>query len=212
MIKRWGRDYYDQGGILLNVIPGGSGGTRRGIPLSEEHRLKIGATIRRMIESGHYRKPSINPHIWTDEERLAWGDKVRAMMTQETRARIGNTKRRRYATEDHPWKGRRHSEQSKELNRVAHLGKKWTAEQRAAAAAAERPAHKEATKAKISESIVQHYGVQFEVTFPDGHTEIVTNLRAFCKAYDLSDANMRAVASGRLKQTKGYRARRLTAS
>ena len=66
---------------------------------------------------------------------------------------------------------------------------------------------KKGTGEKIAAAIAKTY----EVTFPDGHIEIITNMRSFCRDHNLGSSNMSAVASGKLKQTKGFKCRKLFA-
>ena len=54
-------------------------------------------------------------------------------------------------------------------------------------------------KGKIS------YTKTYQVSFPDGHTEIITNMAQFCRDYGFSRGNMYAVAKGRLNHYKGFR-------
>jgi hypothetical protein len=49
----------------------------------------------------------------------------------------------------------------------------------------------------------------YKITFPDGHTEIVNNLRQFCKYNNLNSGNMNQVALGNFKQHKGFKATKL---
>lgn len=44
----------------------------------------------------------------------------------------------------------------------------------------------------------------WQITFPDGHVEVIKNLRAFCREHGLSQGNMHAVATGRKKSCKGF--------
>lgn len=46
------------------------------------------------------------------------------------------------------------------------------------------------------------------VTFPDGHQEIITNLRQFALEHGLDQGNLMHVVSGRQKQHKGYKVKR----
>ena len=50
---------------------------------------------------------------------------------------------------------------------------------------------------------------EYEVTKPNGDVIIVRGLVAFCKEEGIDAPNLCAVAKGRLKQHKGYRARKL---
>lgn len=46
------------------------------------------------------------------------------------------------------------------------------------------------------------------ITFPDGHNEIVVDLQRFARYNSLSVGNLHGTVTGRLKQTKGYSAKR----
>ena len=50
---------------------------------------------------------------------------------------------------------------------------------------------------------------QYEITFPDGHKEVIIGMRAFCRKHKLHDGNMSNVVHGRHKQHKGFKARKL---
>ena len=50
---------------------------------------------------------------------------------------------------------------------------------------------------------------EYEVTKPNGDVIIIRGLVAFCKEEGIDSSNLCAVAKGRLKQHKGYRARKL---
>lgn len=44
----------------------------------------------------------------------------------------------------------------------------------------------------------------YEITFPDGGTERIVNLKKFCDKYGLDQGHMSGVASGRRSHHKGY--------
>ena len=46
--------------------------------------------------------------------------------------------------------------------------------------------------------------IKFQITFPDGHTEITNNLRQFCRENNLNSGDMTKVSLGKCKQHKGY--------
>jgi group I intron endonuclease len=60
-------------------------------------------------------------------------------------------------------------------------------------------------KAMGTESILSTY----EVTFPDGHTEIIKGLSNFCKEYSLSQPHMSSVANGNRPHHKKFKCKLL---
>jgi group I intron endonuclease len=65
----------------------------------------------------------------------------------------------------------------------------------------------EETKRKISEAKQGKisYIKTYEVIFPDGHTEEISNMAEFCRIHNLHKGNMSSVAKGTLKQYKGFK-------
>jgi hypothetical protein len=49
----------------------------------------------------------------------------------------------------------------------------------------------------------------WEIIWPDGKLEIIENMGKFCRENSLSNSNMSSVASGSLKQHKGFKCKRL---
>jgi hypothetical protein len=47
------------------------------------------------------------------------------------------------------------------------------------------------------------------VTFPNDNIEVIQNLNEFCRKHNLYPSCMNRVASGRTKQHKGYKCKRL---
>ena len=47
--------------------------------------------------------------------------------------------------------------------------------------------------------------LKYEITFPDGHTEIIVNMARFCRENNLQRTNMSRVSRGIRKQHKGYK-------
>lgn len=54
-------------------------------------------------------------------------------------------------------------------------------------------------------AITESKAKSYLITFPTGETEVITNLRAFCRKYNLSCGCMVHVAKGRNKQHKGFK-------
>lgn len=50
------------------------------------------------------------------------------------------------------------------------------------------------------EKLKKHY----EITFPDGHKEIIFGLRVFCREHNLNEGNMSNLATGKINKYKGY--------
>jgi len=65
---------------------------------------------------------------------------------------------------------------------------------------------KEETKRRMSEDRIGKisWTKNYSVTFPDGHTENITNMAKFCRIHVLSNGNMSSVAKGRLPHHKGF--------
>lgn len=106
----------------------------------------------------------------------------------------------------HPWIGRNHSEESKEKNRQAHLGKKLSDENKEKLRQSRigKP-QTDYQKQKVKEANQKSW----IITDPQGNSFTIINLRQFCKANNLDQGNMVNVASGRLRQHKGYKCSRL---
>jgi hypothetical protein len=50
----------------------------------------------------------------------------------------------------------------------------------------------------------------WEITFPNGHKEIIKNKSQFCREHNLSSGNMTSLSQGKLKYYKGYKCSKLT--
>jgi len=70
------------------------------------------------------------------------------------------------------------------------------------------------SKQRIAEAMrktqLENTAGTYEITFPDGHKETITNLTLWCLSHDLQAKYMFRVCSGERKQYKGYRCKRLT--
>lgn len=79
-----------------------------------------------------------------------WGSE----MSDETKMKIGISQRRKYAKGLHPWIGRKHTDQSNQKNRIAHLGKKHSEETKTKIGLSRKGyLHSEESRKKISESL-----------------------------------------------------------
>lgn len=135
----------------------------------------------------------------------------------------------KFQGEEHPWFGRKHSEDSKKKMSLSKKGKQlWLGK-----------THSEDTKRKMSESKkgkkptkaieasikarlgkptsqVQKEAARnsraktWEVTYPDGRIEIVFSLLRFCKEHGLQETNLRRTGMGILQQHKGFKCRKLS--
>ena len=207
LVLKWGRKDYDEGGILLNVTPGGEGATRSGIPLNEEHRQRIGATIKQMKAEGRYNQPQhtgwANPAAVKEKLRVI----ATEAMTDEKRKRISESVKQAIAEQGSWWEGRHHSEESNERNAEAHRGVVLSEVTRAKLAVVNTgKIESQVTKDKIGKALAT---VEYEITHPDGHTERILNLRQFCRDHGLNQGNLTKTSTGKLGQHKGYRAKRL---
>lgn len=103
-------------------------------------------------------------------------------------------------------RGFKHTEEAKEKNRQAHLGKKRTPEaiEKTRQANLGRP-QTDFQKQRAREA---NQRIWLVIT-PNGDKEIVINLRKYSLERGLDPGNMMHVASGRFKQYKGYKVIRL---
>jgi len=127
------------------------------------------------------------------------------------------------------WKGKKHTEESKKKNSEAHKGKKHTEEQVAnhslemkkrwesgiydkrknpdkegmIARGMTMKGKKQSDNQK--RKVAEKLSANWEVQFPSGEIEIVNNLNAFCREYNLDPANLkRTQPNGNQKQHKGF--------
>lgn len=103
-------------GILHNLTNGGENPPRRTEPHTEERRKRI-----RESNINTYRSQKIR-----DKISRANKGRVRSAKTRQKLSEIGKT----LLGAKNPFFGKKHSEESKEKNRLAHIGKKWSAETR----------------------------------------------------------------------------------
>lgn len=113
--------------------------------------------------------------------------------------------------------GRKHSQETLRKMSENQKGKRWTEEAKLKASlkrkgrkVSEETRRKISISAKkISKEIRNNAGLKrskkYIVTSPNGDIFEVIGLRSFCLKNNLSDSNMSAVASGRLKHHKGWK-------
>lgn len=178
-------------------IGGMSGWSGTGDNYTDEHKRKISES----------RKA-----YWETEEGKIWKEKLTEMMKGNSNGsnRI-NTK---------------HSEETKRKIGEANKGKTRNEQQKKARSSLtkklwengvfdNRPLPSEETKRKISESQMGHPGYDTQkqaakkalskkwiVTFPDGHTEEIINLRQFCRDFNLDQGTLARTQKG--GKHKGY--------
>lgn len=118
-------------------------------------------------------------------------DKISASWTPKRKARL-------LAAQKKYWTPERRAQQSVRQTGTPHspkhtvkLAASWTPNRR--------------TKHAASQSC------DYQIGWPDGHEEIIRNLRAFSRAHDLGASNMVQVSKGRRKHHKGFRCRKIGA-
>lgn len=129
--------------------------------------------------------------------------------TEESRQKISDTKKEQFASGIvKPRKGFKHTEEAKEKNRQAHLGitqSKETITKRIKTRTENYKPQTEYQKQKVREANEKTW----KIITPEGTEEIITNLRQYSIERGLDPGNMTHVASGRLKQHKGYKVFRI---
>jgi hypothetical protein len=128
--------------------------------------------------------------------------------TEETKMKVSEAKKRQYASGEviHPCLGRVRSEEAKDKQRQKMKGRKLTPEH---ANKLKQSRLGKGQTANQKEKAREANQKDWLVTFPDGHQEIVTNLRQFALVNALDQGNLMHVVSGRQKQHKGFRVCRL---
>jgi len=112
-------------------------------------------------------------------------------ISEETKRRIGDANRGRIMPPDavrrmaDKLRGRKHSEKTKTKIGLAQQG------------CLNHRFGKTGAKSKSSKTYL--------IEFPDGETQVVTGLTAFCISHNLTHGNMSSVAHGRLKHHKQYK-------
>ena len=127
--------------------------------------------------------------------------------TEETKKKISETKKRnRELGITKVRKGFKHSEESKEKNRQAHLGKKRTPE----AIEATRQSRLGKQQSDFQKQKAREANQKkWLVITPEGEELEIINLRKFAIENGLDQGNLVHVANGRQKQHKGYKVKRL---
>lgn len=65
------------------------------------------------------------------------------------------------------------------------------------------------TKEERSKIQSENFSKDFQITFPDGHKEIIHGLRKFCREQGLSFSSMYTVSCGENKSIRGYKVKRI---
>ena len=145
-----------------------------------------------ILESGRPPKFKGEEHHWYGKKH-----------TDESKRKMSETKKERYAKGIiRTCKGYKHTEEHKEKNRQAHLGKKRTPE----AIEKTRQANLGKKQTDFQKQKAREANQKtWRVITPEGNEEIITNLRQYSLERGLDPGNMMHVARGRLKQHKGYK-------
>ena len=184
--------------------------------------LQIFETQEELIEA----ETAIIRENWDDPLQMNWNDSGVGWSSINNPSKI-----------NHPWKGRKHTDETKrkasetikkqfENGRVAHMkGKQHTDETKRKESETKKKQYASGEckswnkgqtglcggwkqtdnqKQKAREANQKDW----LVTFPDGHQEIITNLRQFALENGLDQGNLMHVVSGRQKQHKGYKVKR----
>lgn len=123
--------------------------------------------------------------------------------TDETKRKISETKKELYKKGlIKTRKGYKHTEEAKEKNRQAHLGKKQSPESIEKTRQANLGRNQtDYQKQKAREANQKTW----RIITPEGNEEIINNLRQYSLERGLDPGNMMHVARGKQKQHKGYR-------
>lgn len=143
------------------------------------------------------------PPRFSGEEHPWYGRKH----SEESKKKMSETKKKNYATGVTPIRrGFNHSEEAKEKNRQAHLGKKMNPEsiEKTRQANIGRP-QTDYQKQRVRETMQKRW----LVITPEGEELIIVNLRQFSLERGLDPGNMMHVARGRQHHHKGYKVKKL---
>lgn len=147
-----------------------------------------------LIESGR-------PPIFKGEEHPWYG----RSHTDESKRKMSETKKELYKKGlIKTCKGHKHTDEAKEKNRQAHLGKKQTEDtinKRIKTRKENKKPQTDYQKQKAREANQKTW----KIITPEGNEEIITNLRQYSLERGLDPGNMMHVARGKQKQHKGYR-------
>lgn len=147
-----------------------------------------------ILESGRPPKFEGEDHPW-------WGRKH----SEESKKKMSETKKERYANGIIKKRtGYKQSQETKEKNRLAHLGKKQSKEsidKRIKTRKFNNKPQTEYQKQKAREANQKTW----KIITPEGNEEIITNLRQYSLERGLDPGNMMHVARGKQSQHKGYR-------
>jgi LEM3-like protein/NUMOD3 motif-containing protein len=194
---------------LSNLIYGGNGG-RQGIPFSDEHKKSLSQSRLNKIASGEIVYPQGANHAWYGRKH-----------SNETKGKISNANTGKTRSEETKQKlrdshkgmlGKSHSQETKDKLSKINTGKKASEETKQKISKSQLGVpHSEETRNKIRNATQKILSKTYEITFPDGHKEIITNLNEFGRLNNLANVgNLSSVASGKLKHYKGFRCRKLS--
>lgn len=186
----------------------------------EKEILQIFETFEELVQA----ETNIIRENWDDPLQMNWNDSGVGWSSINNPSKI-----------NHPFKGRKHTEESKrkssETKKAQYAsgevipymkGKKQTEEQKEKQSKTMKENFatgkcKSWNKGQIglcggwTQSELQKTRAReanqktWLVTFPDGHQEVITNLRQFALSNGLDQGNLMHVVSGRQKQSKGYK-------
>lgn len=126
--KFWIAEYRRRGKAEYNIADGGYySPSFKGHHHSEESRAKISASVLRAFELNNTRQKLSEMKKGvpkSEEHKTAIGNALRGKpKSEEHRQHCKEAQQKYFETHEGTFKGRHHSEESKEKNRLAHLGK-----------------------------------------------------------------------------------------
>ena len=125
--KFWIAEYRSRGKAEYNIADGGQGGGFKGHYHSEETRQKISNALKEAFKSEEVKQKlskSRKGKRFSEEHKAAIGNALRGKSkSEEHRQHCKEAQQKYFETHEGTFKGKHHSEESKEKNRLAHLGK-----------------------------------------------------------------------------------------
>lgn len=183
-----------------NVLPGGDSGWA-GLKMTQAHRAAMSAARKAFYQTDDGKR-------WLAESSARYmGNKFSVGVEPSNKGKVGfvsHTPEAR-AKISAAMKGRIKSEQHKAAISASKVGKRLDDEVYARQAAS-RTGVPRSQVAK--DAIALGNSSQWIITFPDGHSETITNLRKFALDNGLDQGNLCATAKHTNRKHKGYSARR----